>query len=115
MEDDKCGKCAICGVKASQTCSACKSVQYCGAEHQKKHWKIHKLECRPFCIARDEELGRYLMATRDIAANTVIFTENPLVVGPKWFLNEKEEYSPIVPCVGCFAPCRVGTYTCAKY
>ena len=107
--------CGFCGDNATQFCSACKLVKYCGAEHQKKHWKIHKLECRPFAVANDSKLGRFLYATRDIAAKDVIFTELPMVIGPKWYLNEREEYTPVVPCVGCYTPCRIGAYSCPRY
>lgn len=42
-------KCEICGVAADLKCGGCKSVFYCGKDHQKKHWKNgHKLQCRCF-------------------------------------------------------------------
>jgi hypothetical protein len=28
-------------------CGVCKSIYYCGANHQKEHWKKHKLSCKP--------------------------------------------------------------------
>lgn len=43
--------CAVCGVHLQPDgtklfrCSRCKSVQYCSKEHQKKHWKLHKMMC----------------------------------------------------------------------
>lgn len=43
--------CAVCGVSLQPDgtklfrCSRCKSVQYCSKEHQKKHWKFHKMMC----------------------------------------------------------------------
>ncbi|KAJ0398039.1 hypothetical protein ATCC90586_005238 [Pythium insidiosum] len=38
--------CALCGQRASFTCSACKVVQYCSKEHQKDHWSHgHKADC----------------------------------------------------------------------
>lgn len=106
--------CAVCHVPAKQFCSACKIVKYCGAEHQRQHWKQHKKECRPFRIDNDPILGRYLLATKDIKAGTSIFGEAPLVVGPKWYLTEKEQEVPVMPCVGCFTPCRMGAYQCPK-
>jgi hypothetical protein len=30
---------------AKFSCSKCKKAHYCGKEHQKAHWKSHKLEC----------------------------------------------------------------------
>lgn len=43
--------CAECGQPADLKCSACKLVAYCGKEHQKKHWKVHKTLCRPFEVS----------------------------------------------------------------
>lgn len=106
--------CAVCQVPAKQFCSACKVVKYCGAEHQRQHWKQHKKECRPFRIDNDATLGRYLLATKDIKAGTAIFREAPLVVGPKWYLTEKEQQSSIMPCVGCYTPCRLGAHQCPR-
>mmetsp|Transcript_19739 Transcript_19739/g.44008 ORF Transcript_19739/g.44008 Transcript_19739/m.44008 type:complete len:118 (-) Transcript_19739:70-423(-) len=31
--------------KSMKMCSACKSVAYCGPEHQRADWKRHKREC----------------------------------------------------------------------
>mmetsp|Transcript_132417 Transcript_132417/g.197335 ORF Transcript_132417/g.197335 Transcript_132417/m.197335 type:complete len:134 (+) Transcript_132417:111-512(+) len=38
-------KCPVCQEKATSRCSRCKSVWYCGAEHQRQHWKAHKSDC----------------------------------------------------------------------
>lgn len=109
------GKCAECDIEASLKCTACKLVFYCGVEHQKKHWKIHKNDCRRlYEVEESKELGRYVVATRDIPAKTIIFAEAPLVVGPKWCLEEFEKDVPIFPCVGCFRPTRQGTYQCPR-
>lgn len=37
--------CIICKNPESKKCSACKLVFYCGIDHQKKDWPLHKLEC----------------------------------------------------------------------
>jgi hypothetical protein len=37
--------CEVCGKESKSRCSACKSVFYCGAEHQKEDWKAHKVVC----------------------------------------------------------------------
>ncbi|XP_068145451.1 SET domain-containing protein SmydA-8 [Drosophila tropicalis] len=104
--------CAICGVAASRTCNRCRMVRYCGGEHQKEHWPSHKLKCKPFREVQDEQLGRYLVATHDIEAKQIIFVEEPLVIGPKWYMSEAEKSSVIVPCVGCYTPCRLGKHLC---
>ena len=47
--DDKVRVCALlgCGVNGEGLlrCSRCCSVHYCGVEHQKQHWKVHKQLC----------------------------------------------------------------------
>lgn len=107
-------ECPICGVTASLTCTRCKMVRYCNGEHQKQHWSQHKRCCKPFQEKKDPQLGRYLSATQDIKAKQIIFVEEPLVVGPKWFLTEHEKSANIVPCVGCYTPCRVDRHQCRK-
>ena len=37
--------CFICQKPSDKYCSACKKAYYCCVEHQKEHWKQHKLEC----------------------------------------------------------------------
>ncbi|XP_052128934.1 SET domain-containing protein SmydA-8-like [Frankliniella occidentalis] len=90
--------CVICGAPAPLKCSACKSVAYCAKEHQKQHWKTHKTACRPFEVDTSPELGRHLVATRDVAADAVLLTEAPLVAGPRHHDN------PRGPCLGCLQP-----------
>lgn len=106
--------CSVCDKKAPFKCVACKLVHYCSADHQKKDWKKHKINCRPFKIGESAELGRYLVATRDIPAKSVIFIENPLVIGPKWCMNEDEQHSPYFPCVGCFRPTLINGNCCPR-
>lgn len=106
--------CSVCGIPAPHKCAACKSVAYCSVEHQKQDWSQHKVACRPFKIERNDELGRYLVATRDISAKSIVFIEPPLVIGPKWCLNESDKVLPVFPCVGCFKSVRVGEETCPK-
>jgi hypothetical protein len=43
------GTCCICGSAVDLLkCSVCRSVHYCGKEHQKQDWKRHKHECKPY-------------------------------------------------------------------
>ena len=45
VEQEK--QCASCGATSKlKSCSACKSVWYCGAECQRQHWKEHKVACK---------------------------------------------------------------------
>ena len=40
--------CAVCHGEGKFKCSKCKSIAYCGADCQKKHWAKHKLVCGKF-------------------------------------------------------------------
>ncbi|CAG7823507.1 unnamed protein product [Allacma fusca] len=54
-----------------------------------------------FEIKKSEELGRYLVATKDIPARTVILREKPMVCGPADY-DQNEELGSIPMCLGCF-------------
>uniref|UniRef100_A0A182W8A1 MYND-type domain-containing protein n=1 Tax=Anopheles minimus TaxID=112268 RepID=A0A182W8A1_9DIPT len=107
-------KCGYCGVQAKLKCAGCQQTYYCNPDHQKKHWRAkHKQECaKPYELARNDEIGRHCLANKAILKDTVLFTETPLVIGPKWNLDEYEQRSTIVPCVGCFADCNLGLFYC---
>lgn len=56
-------------------------------------------------------MGRFLEATRDIKADSLICTEYPLVIGPDWsydLLNTASTFN----CVGCFEPIRMLNHRC---
>lgn len=103
--------CPVCGKAATLICTRCKLVRYCDPDHQKQDWAQHKRRCKPFRVAEDEQLGRFLVATQNIAAKQIAFVEEPLVVGPKWYHSQDET---IVPCVGCHTPCRLGKHQCRR-
>ncbi|XP_053965872.1 uncharacterized protein LOC128868132 [Anastrepha ludens] len=85
--------CAVCGEPTKNKCSNCNQSFYCSEEHQKKHWKVHKINCRPFKVEHSNELGRYLVATRSIKAFEIILKEAPLICTPS------QVTSPV--CLGC--------------
>jgi hypothetical protein len=35
-----------CEAEATKRCTVCKAVSYCSLEHQRAHWKTHKVRCR---------------------------------------------------------------------
>lgn len=37
--------CVMCMKEASKQCSGCHAFWYCGKECQRKHWKVHKVDC----------------------------------------------------------------------
>ena len=34
-----------CAAEGTKRCTACKAVCYCSQDHQRSHWKVHKVEC----------------------------------------------------------------------
>ncbi|XP_066945423.1 uncharacterized protein [Macrobrachium rosenbergii] len=106
QKDDVVGMCANCGNLAKLRCGNCRQAFYCKKECQKDHWKTgHKDQCRPYQVLQSPELGRYMVASRDLKAGDVILKEDPIVVGPKQITE------PI--CLGCYK--RVdGSYRCQK-
>ncbi|KAF0682592.1 Aste57867_25299 [Aphanomyces stellatus] len=62
-------RCALCGLKATFSCSACHIAHYCSKEHQKDHWKSggHKEDCHR-CAALEEVIVDEVHAT-NLATN----------------------------------------------
>jgi len=89
--------CVVCGGEAHSRCSGCFSVAYCGQEHQKSDWAGHKPACtKPYTVKENEKVGRYMVATRNMAPGDIILREKAAVVGPSL-----EQSKPI--CLGCSA------------
>lgn len=88
------GKCVICDQPASQACAHCGTISYCGKEHQKEHWPSHKNVCKPYKIERTDEMGRYMVASRDIKPGELIIKESPVVIGPR--------IDSVPLCLGCY-------------
>ncbi|XP_029161550.1 SET domain-containing protein SmydA-8-like [Nylanderia fulva] len=93
------GVCPVCGKKATLKCGSCRREFYCDKSHQSQDWPRHRSGCIAWKIGRDPELGRHLLATRDLAPGDAILSEAPLVWGPsthgvaQWI------------CVGCGSRC----------
>eukprot|EP00928_Gymnodinium_smaydae_P063619 TRINITY_DN4713_c0_g1_i1.p1 TRINITY_DN4713_c0_g1~~TRINITY_DN4713_c0_g1_i1.p1 ORF type:complete len:593 (-),score=67.12 TRINITY_DN4713_c0_g1_i1:18-1796(-) len=50
--------CELCADQASKRCSRCKCAYYCSADHQKAHWKEHRLLCgRDDLVFIEAEIG----------------------------------------------------------
>jgi len=97
--------CAQCGGPANQRCTGCHITFYCSREHQKQHWKKHKSACCAYKVCVSSEIGRYLVATRDLKPGEMIVSETPLVMGPQ---------AVTIPlCLVCYKPSD-GKYSCPK-
>ncbi|KAL1117654.1 hypothetical protein AAG570_003969 [Ranatra chinensis] len=94
--------CIVCGQEATSVCSNCKNAAYCSKEHQKSDWKNHKTCCFPFEVKKNDDLGRHMVATRDIPSDSLIFSELPIVYGPK-IVNPEPQ------CLGCYSPLDLDT------
>lgn len=46
MAPDPLTKCTTCGAPATNKCSGCKTIHYCGKECQTKDWPNHKINCK---------------------------------------------------------------------
>nr|CAI5852284.1 unnamed protein product [Callosobruchus analis] len=94
------GPCEVCQQVTQRKCSSCQQAYYCSEEHEKENRQVHQANCSPLEISTSKELGRHLLATRDLKPSDVILTEAPLVFGPK---PQQIKEGPF-PCVGC---CRI--------
>lgn len=102
------GACPVCHKNATLKCGNCKREFYCGKSHQSQDWPRHRSTCCAWRIDRDPDLGRHLLATRDLAPGDVIFSETPLVWGPSIHTTNQRL------CVGCGKRCNDASLRCAK-
>ena len=82
MESDKEEHaCFLCQAPALHACEHCTAVYFCTDSHR----QVHRpgAECLPFSIHQSDTVGRYMVATRDIAALDTIMVERAAAVGPK--------------------------------
>lgn len=70
-------QCSVCDKEATQRCSGCQSVYYCSRDHQRKDWKNHRSACRSYRIERSPNIGRRLMACRDLKAGEAVVSLVP--------------------------------------
>lgn len=97
--------CAHCGGPANQRCTGCHITFYCSRDHQKQNWKRHKSACCAYKVCESNELGRYLVATRDLKPGEMVISETPLVLGPR---------AVTIPlCLACYKPAD-GKFSCPK-
>lgn len=92
------GRCGQCGAAASLRCGGCSVVHYCSKEHQRQHWPAHKTQCWPFTLVTDPDVGRHLVASRNLKEGQLVIREAPVALGPT------SESFPI--CLGCHTPIK---------
>ncbi|KZC11057.1 Protein msta, isoform B [Dufourea novaeangliae] len=99
--------CPICGdrLNAILRCSGCGQQVYCGKDHQRQDWPRHRSVCQAWEIHESPELGRHLLASRDIGQGDLIITESPLVWGPALHTDQRV-------CVGCGKECESTDIRC---
>lgn len=93
----KTGPCSVCGKAGAQACSRCRMDFYCAREHQTQDWPRHRKGCGVLALRSDSQVGRHVVATKDIPAGTLLMREVPLVVYPKVSASK-----PVPVCVGCY-------------
>ncbi|KAE8741507.1 hypothetical protein FOCC_FOCC012968, partial [Frankliniella occidentalis] len=81
-------ECSVCNKADSMPCSTCRLDYYCSVAHQKRDWPRHK----------SSRIGRYLIATKDIPAGTVVLRDTAFPV---------PNYNTDLPQVLCAACCKV--------
>lgn len=101
------GVCPVCGKNATLKCGNCRREFYCDRSHQAEDWPRHRSACHAWEIGHDPDLGRYLLATRDLAPGDAILSETPLVWGPSIHANQRL-------CVGCGRQCGEIDVRCGK-
>merc|ERR1711874_424303 len=98
--------CCVCGEKTSSpiACLTCKSSVYCSTVCKLKDTKRELHKCLPYIIHQEERCGRLLIASRDISAGEIIFTDVPAAIGP--------DNNPKPVCLNCYKRIPTLTYRC---
>ncbi|XP_011500086.1 PREDICTED: protein msta, isoform A [Ceratosolen solmsi marchali] len=88
--------CALCHIPAAHRCAGCRSIFYCGRDHQKAHWRTHAASCRPYKLMENSILGRHYVALRRIKVGEIVIKEDvPLLEAP--------QQDTLAVCLGCYA------------
>jgi len=103
------GECFLCQQPATQICQHCDQVLFCTERCRQVHRPAD--QCFFFAIKSAPAVGRYMVATRDIAALDTILVERAAALGPK--LRNKAvclecsadlDLDDYVPCKKCGLP-----------
>ena len=105
MSEDRCFLCPLPGKLPCTECS--RSVLACSQLHLRAHRSTGKdglQQCNPIRAVFVDGVGRCIVADRDIAPLELIFSDEPVVVGP-----EPSDMSKInFMCFGCLSPLEEG-------
>lgn len=97
--------CFYCGQEdCSEKCNDCHNVYYCCQEHLAFH-RSQDSKCFPFRVEKNQELGRYMVATADIKPFQTVLQDQALAFGPSEFnpacclicLQSLEDVSHVCP------------------
>lgn len=69
----------------------CGKVKYCDSKCQKLDWMNHKKDCPPFVIRDVGQMGRGMIATRNLPRGTCVFEESPIFSSDKTVIDDEEE------------------------
>jgi len=88
--------CSSCGKESQLKCSKCKLVSYCEVSCQKKDWGSHKGECRLYDVITTKDMGKGLVARRDLIPGEIAIREKPIILvktpnHPKTIINHVAE------------------------
>ena len=98
--------CWICSGEGVETSEFYCDVHYCGSEHRALHHPPDHEEPWPIVVKYKAEVGRLLVAARDIDQGELIFTESCFAQGPNHTLTNNT-------CLECLKEVEDGT-TCSK-
>ncbi|KAA0192453.1 hypothetical protein HAZT_HAZT003738 [Hyalella azteca] len=85
--------CNYCGAPGALKCGRCHAACYCSRDHQRLDSGDHRDLCKNYTSVSSPDLGEHLAATCLILPGNLIFSENPILVGPV-------AYSDLI-CLGC--------------
>lgn len=103
VEGEDVTTCFICDNEATINKEA--EVRYCCQEHKELHQPPDQDEAYPFVVKYRPDIGRYMVASRDIQPGELIFAEEPLAVGPN--------HTSLPCCLDCMNQVT-GHYLCPK-
>jgi len=95
--------CFLCSKPSSYVCEVCGLVEFCSKDHE----RVHRPEnfCFPFKVELKPDIGRTLVATRDIEPLELIMWDSPAALGPRM--------GGLPVCLECLKPAKNDSF-CSK-